>query len=225
MTEGANGPSRGLICPHCARPTVAAIRGQAVWDGYDAEGEPQNPPVEYSLLQCARCGDVCVQLREDYGGGFHQDEPVVVYPEPKRLSWSVPAPLRQEWDEARACLDAKAYAACLVMVRRTIEGTCQENGVSKRNLVEGLRELHSQGLIDGTLAEWANALRLAGNKGAHYTGRPVPREDAEHALAFAEALLDHIYVLRKRFEAFKERLAAKQRASTEPNGLGGSVES
>ncbi|MGH9222312.1 MAG: DUF4145 domain-containing protein [Acidimicrobiales bacterium] len=91
-----------------------------------------------------------------------------------------------------------------------IEGTCRENGVSKRNLVEALKELHARRLIDETLAEWANALRLAGNKGAHYTGLPVRRQDAEDALAFAEALLDHFSVLRKRFEAFQARVASKK---------------
>jgi hypothetical protein len=37
-------------------------------------------------------------------------------------------------------------------------------------------------LIDGMLAEWANTLRIAGNQGAHFTGRSVSREDAEDAL-------------------------------------------
>lgn len=65
-----------------------------------------------------------------------------------------------------------------------------------------LREL---GLIDSTIAEWADALRLVGNEGAHYTDKKVSRDDAEDALAFAEALLDHIYVLRHRLEEFANR--------------------
>ncbi len=56
---------------------------------------------------------------------------------------------------------------------------------------------------------------VLGNEGAHYTGMRVPRDDSEDALAFAEALLDHIYVLRKRFEEFARRRANK-RASTPP---------
>jgi hypothetical protein len=92
------------------------------------------------------------------------------------------------------------------MVRRTLEGTCAEMGVSKGTLVQRLRQLAADGLVDETLARWADALRTVGNKGAHYTGRAVLREDAEDALAFAEALLDHIYVLRRRFEDFRRRL-------------------
>jgi Domain of unknown function (DUF4145) len=57
-----------------------------------------------------------------------------------------------------------------------------ENNVTERTLAQSLRTMQDSGLIDGTVAEWANALRTLGNEGAHYTGRPVPREDAEDAL-------------------------------------------
>jgi hypothetical protein len=97
------------------------------------------------------------------------------------------------------------------MVRRVLEGTCQENNVTERVLARGLQKLQENRLIDGTIADWANALRILGNDGAHYTGRHVRRDDAEDALAFAEALLEHIYVLRKRFDLFAERRAKKRR--------------
>lgn len=67
--------------------------------------------------------------------------------------------------------------------------------------------MKAERLIDITIAEWANALRVLGNEGAHYTGNRVSRDDADDALAFAEALLDHIYVLRLRFQEFAERRA------------------
>jgi hypothetical protein len=73
-------------------------------------------------------------------------------------------------------------------------------------------------LIDDTLAEWANTMRVVGNEGAHYTGRAVAREDAEDALSFAEALLDHLYVLRKRFAEFQARLAARKAKNSAGQG-------
>ena len=83
--------------------------------------------------------------------------------------------------------------------------------MTERILAKGLEKLQESKLIDGTIADWANALRILGNEGAHYTGRHVRRDDAEDAFAFAEALLDHIYVLRKRFDLFAERRAKKGR--------------
>jgi Domain of unknown function (DUF4145) len=202
----ASDVDRVIVCPHCERATAAKVKGEAVWSGINREGEHIDPPTEWTLVQCGSCLLPSLQLREDYGGGFEDDEPIFVYPEPRRLNPDIPIALRREWEEAKTCLDAKAYAACAVMTRRTLEGTCKELGVKEKNLAKALKGLQAKGLIDGMLAEWAKALRVAGNRGAHFTGEPVSREDAENSLAFTEALLDHVYVLRKRFEEFKRRL-------------------
>jgi len=176
-----------------------------MWDGTYAKGDVVEPPAEWALLQCADCLDPLVQIRQDFGDGFEADEPRFVYPEPRSLSQNIPDGLRQEWAEARACFDAKAYKATVVMVRRTLEGTCREQGVSERTLAQSLKKLEQQSKITGMLVEWADLLRVVGNEGAHYTGRDVTREDAEDSLSFAEALLDHLYVLQKRFDEFKSR--------------------
>ena len=77
-----------------------------------------------------------------------------------RLSWEVPEPLRREFEEAQACFTAKAYEATVVMVRRVLEGTCKENDAQERTLVKSLDKLKAGGLIDTTLAQWADALRI-----------------------------------------------------------------
>ena len=87
--------------------------------------------------------------------------------------------------------------------------------MQERTLAKSLEGLKTAQLIDSTIAEWANALRVLGNEGAHYTGNPVSRDDAEDALAFAEALLDHIYVLRLRFRKFAERRKQSNNAAQE----------
>jgi Domain of unknown function (DUF4145) len=203
-------PDRVFVCPHCEQPALGHVHGVAVWDGWPKKAmEPLSPEAEYALIQCGTCGDVSMQVRLETGGGFDADAPRIVFPSPHQLSWEVPKPLRREFEEAQACFTAKAYEATVVMVRRVLEGTCKENDAQERTLVKSLDKLKMAGLIDATLAQWADALRVLGNEGAHYTGNQVPRDDAEDALAFAEALLDHIYVLRKRFEKFADRRARK----------------
>lgn len=173
-------------------------------ESYDPEA---GPPAEFALLQCTNrdCQAPIVQVREDYGQGYDEDKPAVYYPSPRRLGYAVPSRLRDEFTEARKCFDAKAYRATLVMVRRTLEGTCADQGSTKKTLAESLRDLQTQGRIDGLLAEWADLLRVVGNEGAHFTGKKVTGQDAEDALEFLEALLDHLYVLRARFDQFKSR--------------------
>jgi hypothetical protein len=201
---------RAIVCPYCDATTFANVRGRAEWDGYNPDGSvPIGPPVEWALVQCGTCRQAAVQLREDYGGGFDDDDAVFVYPRRRQLSWDVPDAVRRDWQEAAVCFQAKAYTACLVMVRRALEGTCELQGVKKGRLEKRLGTLREQGLIDGTLAEWADALRLVGNRGAHFSGEATAREDAEDALDFAEALLDHVYVLRERFQRFAARRAGQ----------------
>ena len=194
---------RTFICPHCKEPTKSEVYGKRI-----AMDPETSIPAEYAFLQCSDCGSPVLQVREDYGGGFDEDKPGFMYPAPKRLSLNVPQELRDGYDEAVRCFEAKAYAGASVMVRRTLEGTCADQGATNGALASRLRKLQGDGKIDGMLAEWANMLRVIGNEGAHFTKNKLTREDAEDALAFAEALLDHLYVLRKRFDEFKARHAS-----------------
>jgi hypothetical protein len=202
--------NRTFVCPHCERPTTGEIRGLAIWDGSNGEYAEYAPPTEWAFVQCNTCKHPIIHWREDYGEGFESDEAVVLYPAGRQLSLAVPTDLRAAWQEAQACFQAKAYTATAVMVRRTLEGTCKEQGVDERTLALALRKLQAEGTIDGMLAEWANVLRAVGNEGAHFTGKDLSREEAADALSFAEALLDHIYVLKRRFDEFSARRAASR---------------
>jgi hypothetical protein len=52
-------------------------------------------------------------------------------------------------------------------------------------------------------------------KGAHFTGRRVSREDAQDALALAEALLDYLYVFSAQFAEFKQRRRERAKEAAE----------
>lgn len=204
---------RAFLCPSCGEPSKSSVHGRV--ESFDPE---MGPPAEFALLQCGHrdCQTAIVQVREDYGRGYDEDKPGIYYPSPRRLSHAVPHALRDEFAEARKCFEAKAYGATVVMVRRTLEGTCAEQGSSKRTLAESLKDLQTQGKIDGFLAEWADLLRVVGNEGAHFTTNKVSAQDAEDALDFAEALVDHLYVLRARFDDFKSRQQNRTK-KTAPN--------
>ncbi|GEK19871.1 hypothetical protein CXY01_03910 [Cellulomonas xylanilytica] len=206
-----------MICESAQAGTVVAAMN---WSGRDSGGEWASPPAEYALLRCNACGDATLQVREDVGGEG-MDQPVTVYPAPRQIGWGVPDALRQVWTEATKCFEASAYAATVVMVRRTLEGTCQLQGVTERNLSTALGKMKERGLVDETLMQWSTALRIVGNKGAHF-GDHVSRQDAEDALHFAEAFLNHVYVLRVRFEEFQQRVGTPTRPpAPRTDGAGG----
>lgn len=196
-----------VVCPYCERIVTATVHG------WTTEGERD---YEVVLLSCNECGSALLYLRELE---WHSPTSVKLiltkrlWPDTGRvMSAAIPSPLREEYEQARLCFEAHAYTATAVMVRRTLEGVCADNNITERILARPLEKMHTSGLIDERLFEWTQALRVLGNEGAHFTGRQVSREDAEDALALAEALLDYMYVLTIKFRKFQAR--RKQRDPT-----------
>lgn len=203
-----------MSCPHCEHVAMHDVMGRAFWDGVDYVSNTQlSAATEWRFLQCQKCGQICVDSRLDHGLGLTANANVT-YPAARELSKDVPEALREEWDEAQICFRNGALKSCAGAVRRTVEGTCSEHGISERTLDLSLKAMIEQGVIDQTLFEWATMLRLVGNAGAHY-GENISVEDVQDALSFTEALLDHIYVLRKRFEAFRTRRDAAKAAASQ----------
>lgn len=204
-----------LTCPHCGHRSGCDVEGEvqiALGAGDPSAGQAQSV---WQLVACSECGKPILLLQENLGSESNTHDPEIVYPEVRRkLNPDIPAELRNDWEEAYSCLLARAYKAAVVMVRRVLEGACQQQGMTQKTLAASLRELSAAGTIDGRLQEWADLLRAVGNDGAHFAGRLVAKEDAEDAVAFAEAFLDHLYVLNGRFLAFKDRRSRGEGAST-----------
>lgn len=192
---------------HC--PTCDSV-GVCVPCGFTTFNDPKSgPPERWTLLSCPQ-GHPLLVLQEGFSDlGFDDDEPYRMYPpQNRRLSEQIPKELRNAHDEARKCFDSKAYTAAVVMCGRTLEGTCEKQGIKERTLQRSLDEMKTRGIIDSHLSEWADTLRGVRNTAAHYNDQDVSRQDASDALAYCEALLDYLYVLKARFEEMKARRKA-----------------
>lgn len=191
-------------CVTCRRSVAATQRG--VISDADAEQD-------VVLLECNTCGSALLYARSYE---FEDDHYTAVlgdrlWPSPNSLlRLEVPWPLHRVYREARRCFDAHAFTAAAVMVRRMLEGVCAESGFRGKTLFDSLEEMRKAGKIDQRLYDWARALRGLGNDAAHYTGHEVSREDAEDALAFAQAFLEYMYVLSVKFEDFEKRRTKKE---------------
>ncbi len=65
--------------------------------------------------------------REDLGNGFESDNYYRLWPAQSRhLAFTLPEIVRQSYDEAVKCENAKAYVAAVVMVRRALEAITKE---------------------------------------------------------------------------------------------------
>ena len=169
----------------------------------------------WTLYACEKQHPI-LTVKDELGGEFvggdyesidFDDDPYRVYPPQGRvLSNEIPTQLRQIYEEARACMRAKAYTAAAVMSGRALEGVCDLHGVKGTTLQNRLAKMKEEGLIDGRLWEWAETLRSVRNSAAHFTKDSISKQDAQDAVAFTEALLDYLYVcFTARFNALKER--------------------
>lgn len=207
--EGASnsflwGPQRQIVirpCPTCEKATLGTVQGAC--DEVPTD-EHFFEPVRYSLVSCTTCGGVSL-VSEDLQ--YEMLDPVRVWPQDQAqpLSPSIPEEIRRELVEARGCFQGGHYTAAAVMVRRVLEGMCSDQGIRPKRLVDQLKELRDANKIEGRLFEWAEGIRIVGNHGAHFNKSAIKREDAEDALAFAEAILDYLYVFTARYEEFLRR--------------------
>jgi len=204
--------SRAVECPECGKAVIAEPKGFVFtrndpdddlaiyrWTLFACE-EMQHPILTIETVYFSKWGPNGVEVAT-FG-----DEVYRLYPPQDRvMSNEIPGELRRVHDEARACIRANAYTAAAVMSGRVIEGVCDLNNIKGGSLQNRLAKMKDDGLIDGRLWEWADALRAVRNTAAHFSAVSISKQDAEDAVAFTEALLDYLYVLTARFNAFKER--------------------
>ncbi len=166
----------------------------------------------YYFLECPSCKNPMVATNEDTiddDSNLTQTLLERVWPAPiYRFHPRLPIHLKNLFEEAQKCYQAKAYRACAVMCGTVLECVCLDH-TSKRYLAEGLKELLDKKIIDSRIYEWGEALRQHRNIGAHAGTQDITKEDAKDLLDFTNAICDYIYVLTKKFEDFKERQKKK----------------
>lgn len=93
------------------------------------------------------------------------------------------------------------------MAGRAVEGICRHFSTKGSYLRGGLKELKERGIIDSRLYEWGEALRGERNRASHAEDTTISTHDAEDILSFTYAIVDYVFLLTKKFEAFKKRKA------------------
>jgi hypothetical protein len=171
-----------------------------------------------ALLRCPQCRHLVVAQQDMLvPSGFNSledtekwGEAMRVWPEPfSELALSIPETIRTCLLEARKCLQATAYTACVAMSGRGIEEMCRHFGTKKQTLFEGLKELHERGVIDTRLYGWGDELRKHRNLAAHATGANFNLVDAKDLYDFATAICEYVFVLTAKFDAFKKRQSTR----------------
>jgi hypothetical protein len=189
-------------CKYCESPQNFTVKATSV------EVTEAAPPAEFSLAHCTKCNSTALFVREDYGGGFDDDSYYRVYPPHVRaLGFVVPPLVKESYDAAVDCENAKIYLPAVVMVGRALEAVCHEYDPNTKGLFQGLQSMLKAGVISKELMEWADELRVLRNVGAHATSDRVDPKDVTESLDFLQAILEILYDLRPKFTAMKARRA------------------
>ena len=81
--------------------------------------------------------------------------------------------------------------------------------MKEKNLALSIKKLKEDGIINDQLYDWADQLRLAGNKAAHNIAKNVESLDAKDILDFTIAILDFTYSFKDKFDKFKNRVKSE----------------
>lgn len=176
------------------------------YSGYDVE---EGPPFKYSFLKCPKCDSPFLVVQEDFGEGW--DDPYRVFPTQDKINPFYPELIKKAYSEAQACFKAKAYAATVIMCRKTLEGICIEHKIEERNLATSLKKMKEQGIIESRLFEWADTLRTSGNEATHDLNVAVAAEDARDIMEFTNAILEYIFTFKDKYEQYKKRQEKKKK--------------
>jgi hypothetical protein len=203
-----------VTCRSCGK-VVAEVVGRFSREVRDEDGRFECHEV-YMFARCPHCSGPILTER-DVGPYDEIMSEVTLYPERRQADYRVPEPMRTAFNEACACFESKHYRPAAVMCRGVLEGLCDHllgsDGQGWR-LARSLAELESKGLIEKSLLEWSKSLHLEGNRAAHDFKVAISPEDAEDVFEFTDALLNYIFVVRDRFDAYKERAAKRAGAKT-----------
>jgi hypothetical protein len=194
-----------VICHNCNLTVVSVILGEfSNISEYDI-----TVGSKFSLCKCPKClSPVLVEQDRylEFGTTFDWGNPVSLYPNNEfYINPVIPIILRSSLLESVKCYKAKANIASVIMCRRTLEIFCKEKGITERYLVNAIKKLKTNGIINEQLFEWADKLKSIGNEAAHDHDVTISELDAKDALDFTIAILDYTYSFKDKFDRFKSR--------------------
>lgn len=122
-------------------------------------------------------------------------------------SSDLPAPVLSALEESIRCHAAECYRASALMVRRTLEEVCLDQGATGSNLKERIESLTSKVALPVGFIPALHDLRLLGNDAAHVELKDfddIGLDEATLAIEIAKQLLQPLY----QYGALMTKLAA-----------------
>ena len=183
------------FCPHCATANEA----------FDLVKEISSNGIKSLFLHCRNCGKcVVAEMKDDICLQTVFENFTNIYPDniPSDIPKFLPNNIEGRFIQAKQFLRSKHFEASSIMARKCLEITCYNFKAQGNSLLLKIDNLHKRDLLTNTLTEWAHAVRLIGNMGAH-DEEAISQQDTQDIVYFTEMFLTYIYTLP---EMVKQRL-------------------
>jgi hypothetical protein len=129
---------------------------------------------------------------------LQRDSLLAVYPAQRTQfdKTGIPPSVASSLEEAITCYDHACYRAAAMLVRRSLEELCHEQGVTGTNLKARLDILGTASSVPPVMLQALHDLRLLGNDAVHFESTDyldVGKEEAELAITVVKHVLQVVY--------------------------------
>ncbi len=206
---GESGDSLAIYRIECA---FCGERGNFSTAHHSEKKKSNNRKVlNFDTLKCGNCaGYVMVLWSSSEYSGSHSLHDYRVLPFPLKYTKSPdhwPPAVGRNWLQAHKSLTDENWDAASVMARSSMQSALRDKKAKGANLLEEIEYLGKQGLLPPLMIDWSNEVRLLGNEATHSDPNDsgVDPKDANDITEFLDYLLEYLYDLPKRIEAYRAR--------------------
>lgn len=199
-----------LSCPGCKQRAIMDLIGGTDQDPqFHSSEEDKNYAAGLRLCPGDECRTLVFVIYSEAGNGITV---LAMYPA-ERIDFDdsgLPDPVREALSEAVLCHANECYVASAMMIRKTLEELCRDQGAKGDNLKARLSKLTETIVLPAPFIEALDALRLLGNDAAHVESRDyeqIGKQEVEVGLDVAKEILKATYQL----DSIVARLTSLQR--------------
>lgn len=141
---------------------------------------------------------------------YSQGQGIVVSYPPERIDFdasALPERVQEPLEEAIECHANECFRAAAVMVRRTLEAVCEDQGAEGDSLYARIESLGQKIVLPKGLVAALHDLRLLGNDAAHVEAREyenVGKREVEVAVEIAKMIIHATYQMDAILKGMKE---------------------
>lgn len=175
-------------CPHCSKAGTFDLAGAS---------DIANGIWVFGLRKCPNPN--CKGLLF-FGKGTQapHNSTLITYPSSKIMfdKTGIPLSILRSFEEAITCHSTECFIASAIMLRKTLEGICEDKGATGTNLFKRLESLSKIIVIPNELIEATHELRLLGNDAAHLeaqTYEQIGKNEIEISIEFTKEILKAVY--------------------------------